>query len=116
MSGPTVQTCPVCGGAQLVQTLRGYAGRTDTPHQYLTCQSCGQIIYEIMSVTQRDIRLYRYEVNGLLAREGLTYQIRRVLKVGFDEYLLYLKVVAVDRPDDDRAVSDPAPVGEDEAG
>lgn len=116
MSGTTVQACPVCGGAQLVQTLRGYAGRTDTPHQYLTCQSCGQIIYEIMSVTQRDIRLYRYEVNGLLTHEGLTYQIRRVLKVGFDEYLLYLKVVAVEQPDDNGEATRSAPAGKDEAG
>jgi hypothetical protein len=62
------------------------------------CQDCGQVTYEILSVTQREIRLYRYEQNGILAREGATYQIRRLLKVGFDEYLLYLRLIEIEKP------------------
>lgn len=94
----SIQSCPICGSADLVQTPRGYAGHADTPHQYLTCRECGQVIYEILSATQREIRLYRFEVNSLVTRGELTYQIRRILKVGFDEYLIYLKLVSVDRP------------------
>jgi hypothetical protein len=98
MSGTTISICPACGGDQLVETRRGYAGQSDTPHQYVTCQDCGQVTYEILSVTQREIRLYRYEQNGILAREGATYQIRRLLKVGFDEYLLYLRLIEIEKP------------------
>jgi hypothetical protein len=98
----------------LVQTPRGYAGRTDTPHQYSTCESCGLVIYEIMSVSQREIRLHRYEPNGLFAREGVTYRIRRILKVGFDEFLLYLKVVEAERPPDDEEPDPPADTAEPE--
>jgi hypothetical protein len=115
MSAPPDPTCPVCESADLLLTPRGYAGRTDTPHQYLTCQSCGQVIYEIMSVSQREIRLHRYEANGLFAREGVTYRIRRILKVGFDEFLLYLRVVEAERPAaEDEELDPPAEEAEQE--
>ena len=108
MPAPPDLICPACGSAKVVQTPRGYAGRTDTPHQYSTCESCGQVIYEIMSASQREIRLHRYEPNSLFAREGVTYRISRILKVGFDEFLLYLKVVEAERPaDDDDEEPDP---------
>jgi hypothetical protein len=100
--------CPTCGSPHLLQTMRGYAGRTDTPHQYWTCQQCGQVIYEILSVAQRDIRLNRYEAGGVVVRDNLTYAIQRILKVGFDEHLLYLKPVLVepDEPEEPDAAPD----------
>jgi hypothetical protein len=70
---------------------RGYAGRTDTADQYFICQHCGQITYEIVATSLREIRLHRYEAGGAFHREGHSYQIKRILKVGFDEYLLYLQ-------------------------
>jgi hypothetical protein len=75
---------------------RGYAGKNDTPDQYFVCDACGQATYEIVSVTQRDIRLYRYAANGPFSRDGINYIIRRILKVGFDEHLLYLRPLPVE--------------------
>lgn len=90
-------TCPACGGGHLIQTLRGFAGRSDSPHQFVTCQDCGQVVYEMLSVSQREIRLHRYEPNGLLVREEMSYRIKRILKVGFDEFLLYLHPLPIER-------------------
>ena len=49
-------------------------------------------------MSQRDIRLYRYEVNMVIEREGQRYRVRRILKVGFDEYLLYLRAEPIEAP------------------
>ncbi|MCC6625931.1 MAG: zinc ribbon domain-containing protein [Chloroflexi bacterium] len=103
----STRLCPTCGSPHLLQTPRGFAGRSDTPHQYLTCQQCGQIVYEILSVTQRDIRLNRYEAGAVVVRDSLTYTVRRILKVGFDEHLLYLKVLAAE-PDEPETPAAPA--------
>jgi hypothetical protein len=116
MAATSARTCLACGSDDLIETRRGYAGTTDTPHQYVTCRRCGQVVYEIVSVSQRDIRLYRYEAGGVLARDGVTYQIKRMLKVGFDEYLLYLRVIELDRPEPPAELAEPAEVGDGELG
>lgn len=90
MSSSTERVCPVCGNTQVTVTPRGYSGRVDSPDQYIVCQECGQRTYEIIAVSQRDIRLNRYQAHGTLEHDGVVYQIRRVLKVGFNEYLIYI--------------------------
>src|SRR5262245_61813601 len=98
MASETARFCPACNATQVTVIPRGYAGQTDTADQYFICQHCGQITYEIVATTQREIRLHRYEAGGPFSREGQTYQIRRILKVGFDEFLLYLQVVTALEP------------------
>lgn len=85
--------CPVCSSTRLTLIRRGFAGKTDTADQYWRCLDCQQTILEIVSLGQREIRLGRFEAGGSYQRDGLSYSIRRILKVGFDEFLLYLQLV-----------------------
>lgn len=85
------RTCAACGSAKVTVVPRGFTGRTDTADQYRLCQECGHVTYEIVAVSQRDLRLHRYAPEGLYERDGRRYTIRRVLKVGFNEYLLYVQ-------------------------
>ena len=107
MGTTTARICPACGSPHLLQTQRGFAGRSDSPHQYLTCRACGQVVFEIVSVAQREIRLNRYEAGGVFVRDNLTYEIRRILKVGFDEHLLYLRVLSVEATEPDTRTNQP---------
>lgn len=83
--------CPWCGGADLEIVQRGYAGKTDTNDQYFRCRTCGKVTWEMVSKTAQEVRLGRYEAGQAFTERGDRYLIRRVLKVGFNEYLLYLK-------------------------
>jgi ribosomal protein L37E len=105
MPEATGRLCAACGSPQVTVVPRGFAGKTDTSDQYLLCQRCGQKTYEIVSVTQRDLRLYQYAVNHRYERDGITYRIRRVLKVGFDEFLLYLQADPPAREEVERPTS-----------
>ncbi|HET8628294.1 MAG TPA: hypothetical protein VFL91_12780 [Thermomicrobiales bacterium] len=83
--------CPWCGGADLEIVQRGYAGKTDTNDQYFRCRTCGKVTWEMVSKTAQEVRLGRYEAGQAFTERGDRYLITRVLKVGFNEYLLYLK-------------------------
>lgn len=96
MSPLQTRACPACRARQVTLIQRGYAGKTDAADQYFICQHCGQTTMEIVSVSQRDLRLHRYEVGGTYHHENVIYAIQRILKVGFDEILLYVRATAID--------------------
>ncbi len=70
---------------------RGLAGPTDESDQYFRCLHCGRVTYEIVSRTEREIRAARITPGRSLRERGCLYTVRRVLKVGMNEYLVYLR-------------------------
>lgn len=95
--------CPWCGSSETTFFKRGLTGPTDDRDQYFTCQDCGRMTYEIVSRTNRDMRVGQYRVGGQFRDTGrqAKYTINRVLKVGMNEYLLYVKPI-LNRRDDER--------------
>lgn len=92
MVGPSDdRRCPWCGSGALERVTRGYAGKTDGTDQYSRCRDCGKITWEMVSKTAQEVRLGRYAPGKVFNERGDPYTIKRVLKVGFNEYLLYLK-------------------------
>src|SRR5688500_893907 len=87
--------CPWCGSAETRLIQRGYTGPTDEVDQYFTCAECGKITYELVAKTAREMRLGRFRAGGVYQdRANQTrYQVSRVLKVGVNEYLVYLKPI-----------------------
>ena len=90
---PGDRACPWCGGSDLRFVSRGFAGATDANDQYFVCHSCKRTTFEMVSKTGREMRLGRYKAGDTYQdRTNRTrYQINRVLKVGANEFLLYLK-------------------------
>lgn len=92
MVGPSGdRRCPWCGSGALEHVTRGYAGKTDGTDQYSRCRDCDKITWEMVSKTAQEVRLGRYAPGKTFTERGDPYTIKRVLKVGFNEYLLYLK-------------------------
>ncbi len=93
--------CPWCGSEHTRLMLRGFTGPTDERDQYFTCRDCGMLTYEIVSKTARDMRFGQYRLGATFrdtARQT-RYRIIRVLKVGNNEHLLYLKpLIRKDQP------------------
>ena len=89
------RTCPWCGSASTRLVQRGYTGPTDEVDQYFTCDQCGKVTYELIAKTAREMRLGRFRAGGVYQdRTNHTrYQVSRVLKVGVNEYLVYLKPI-----------------------
>ncbi len=87
--------CPWCGSAETRFVQRGYTGPTDEVDQYFTCASCGKVTYELVAKTAREMRLGRFHAGGVYQdRANKTrYHVNRVLKVGINEYLIYLKPI-----------------------
>jgi hypothetical protein len=87
------RSCPWCGSVETVLVQRGYTGPTDEINQYFHCKKCGKVTYEIVSKTAREMRLGRFHAGGIYkdTAHQTRYQVSRVLKVGINEYLLYLK-------------------------
>lgn len=92
----TERSCPWCGSAETRLVQRGYTGPTDEVDQYFTCDTCGKVTYELIAKTAREMRLGRFRAGGIYQdRTNHTrYQVSRVLKVGVNEYLVYLKPLA----------------------
>lgn len=87
--------CPWCGSRDVRLVQRGFTGPTDERDQYITCRNCKRLAYEIISRNARDMRLGQYRAGGTY-RDSLRqtkYQINRVLKVGSNEFLLYVKPI-----------------------
>ena len=87
--------CPWCGSRNTTFFKRGLTGPTDERDQYITCKDCGRLTYEIVSRTSRDMRVGQFRAGGTFrdnARQT-KYTINRVLKVGLNEFLLYLKPI-----------------------
>jgi hypothetical protein len=85
------RTCPECGSDDTVLVQRGFAGTTDDHNQYFTCNACGKVTFEILSRTPREIRVGRLDPGRQVRHEGGEYVVSRVLKVGLNESLVYLK-------------------------
>lgn len=89
------RTCPWCGSSETQLVTRGYTGPTDETDQYFTCGSCGKVTYELVAKSAREMRLGRFHTGGVYQdRVNHTrYHVSRVLKVGLNEYLVYLKPI-----------------------
>ena len=87
--------CPWCGSSATSLVQRGYTGPTDEVDQYFTCASCGKVTYELVAKTAREMRLGRFRAGSLYQDRAnhTRYQVSRVLKVGVNEYLVYLKPI-----------------------
>jgi hypothetical protein len=72
---------------------RGLTSAVVSPDQYFRCNDCSRTTYEIVSRNDRDIRIGRYRTGGEFrdATHQTRYHIYRMLKVGFNEYLIYLR-------------------------
>lgn len=90
--------CPGCGSSRITFVQRGLAGLTDESDQYFRCLDCQRVTYEILSRTEREVRAARLEPGRSVRERGSAYVVRRVLKVGLNEYLVYLSPDLDDRP------------------
>ncbi len=94
--GSLVRRCPWCGDPDVLLVTRGYTGPTDEVDQYFSCRACGEVTYELVAKSGREMRMGRYRP-GDLYREAPgqhQYRISRVLKAGANEFLIYLQPVA----------------------
>ena len=85
--------CPWCGSYDTRLIQRGYTGPTDEVDQYFTCNACNKVTYELVAKTAREMRLGRFRAGGVYRdhTHHTRYNISRVLRVGLNEYLIYLK-------------------------
>jgi uncharacterized Zn finger protein len=98
----TERRCPWCGSDDTVLVQRGYTGPTDEVDQYFTCNNCGKLTYELIAKTAREMRLGRFRAGGEYKDKvnHQRYHVSRVLKVGLNEYLIYLRpILEPDSPD-----------------
>ena len=89
--------CPWCGSGETRLVQRGYTGPTDEVDQYFTCAKCGKVTYELIAKTSSEMRLGRFRAGGIYrdTAHQTRYLVSRVLKVGLNEYLVYLKPMPV---------------------
>jgi len=92
---PGLRQCPWCASHETVFHQRGYTGPTDEVNQYFTCMACHRVTYELIAKSSREMRLGRFRAGGVYrdAANQTRYQVSRVLKVGLNEYLIYLKPI-----------------------
>ena len=93
---PSERRCPWCGSEQTALVSRGYTGPTDEVDQYFSCEACGKLTYELVAKTAREMRMGRFRAGGVYrdSAHQTRYYVSRVLKVGLNEYLIYLKPIA----------------------
>lgn len=91
MTSAETRICPDCGSEHIQVTNRGYAGKTDERHQFFVCLDCGRTTYEILSWTARDMKLERVSTGDVIEAGGHPYRILRILKIGLDEHLIYVR-------------------------
>ena len=85
--------CPSCGSGNVRLVTRGYTGPTDETDQYFECNACHQVTFELVAKNAREMKLGRWQAGGVY-REPTTqvrYHISRILKVGVNEFLIYLR-------------------------
>ena len=94
-TGQSERRCPWCGSTDTKLVQRGYTGPTDEVDQYFTCRQCGKVTYELVAKTAREMRLGRFRAGGIYRDNAnqTRYHVSRVLKVGLNEYLIYLKPI-----------------------
>ncbi|ACZ39384.1 hypothetical protein [Sphaerobacter thermophilus] len=83
--------CPDCGSDRVDFVQRGLAGPINATDQYYRCHACGRVTYEIVTRTSRELRAGRIEPGRVIRTAGHSYSVRRILKIGLDEYLVYLR-------------------------
>ncbi len=90
-----VRKCPWCGSENVKLAQRGFTGPTDERDQYISCLDCKRLTYEIVSRNAREMRLGQYRTGGIYrdSMRQTKYLIQRVLKVGTNEVLLYVKPI-----------------------
>lgn len=88
-----VRQCPWCDSYDTSLVHRGYTGPTDEVNQYFICNNCEKVTYELIAKTAREMRLGRFRAGGMYRDQAnqTRYQVSRVLKVGLNEYLVYLR-------------------------
>lgn len=98
---PPGRECPWCGSRDTVFVQRGLAGGQESKDQYIRCYDCEKVTYDIVSKNDRDIRINRYHAGGVFRDPAhqTRYTIYRMLKVGFNEFLLYLRPILPDEDD-----------------
>ena len=85
------RTCPDCGSDRTVLVHRSLAAVANEMDQYFRCEACGRVTYEIVARTAREVKAGRIEPGRSIREAGKVYTVRRVLKVGLNEYLVYLR-------------------------
>ncbi len=92
--------CPWCGSVQTRLIQRGYTGPTDEVDQYFSCATCGKLTYELIAKNAREMRMERYRAGGVYKDlvHKTKYTISRILKVGVNEFLIYLKPMPEEEP------------------
>jgi hypothetical protein len=98
VSAAEQRICPDCGSGRTRLIQRGLTGPTDESDQYYRCEECGRVTYEIVARTAREVRVDRISPGAQLREGGNLYRVRRVLKVGLNEYLVYLRPLAEESP------------------
>ncbi len=95
---PPGRQCPWCSGTDTVFVQRGLAGGGNSKDQYTLCNECGRPTFDIVVVGDRQIRLNRFQVGAEYkdSTHRTRYTIYRMLKVGFDEFLLYVRPILAD--------------------
>lgn len=90
---PPGRECPWCGSRDTVFVQRGLIREHDSKDQYIQCHDCGKLTFDIVSRNDRDIRINKYHSGGTYrdAVHQTRYTIYRMLKVGFNEFLLYVR-------------------------
>lgn len=93
ISSAEARRCPWCDSFDTSLVHRGYTGPTDEVNQYFTCNACKRVTYELIAKTAREMRLGRFRAGGVFRDQvhQTRYQVSRVLKVGLNEYLVYLR-------------------------
>lgn len=98
---PPGRECPWCGSKDTFFVQRGLTSAMVSPDQYIRCNNCSKVTYDIVARNDREIRLGRYQSGGEFrdAAHQTRYRIYRMLKVGFNEFLLYLRPILPDAED-----------------
>jgi|SRR4051794_32290532 transposase-like protein len=93
LAGAEIRQCPWCNSYDTLFVHRGYTGPTDEINQYFSCNACKKVTYELVSKTAREMRVGRFRAGGTFRdpENQTRYQVSRVLKVGINEYLVYLR-------------------------
>lgn len=91
--------CAWCGSTETRFVQRGYAGPTDEVNQYVVCGQCGRVTYDFVAKTAREMRYGHFRVGGVYRDtvHQTRYEISRILKIGANEHLLYLKPLPLTR-------------------
>ncbi|GBD16154.1 hypothetical protein HRbin26_01049 [bacterium HR26] len=92
VSADLQRQCPVCGSTETTLVRRGFIGPTDERDQYLRCQQCGRVTYEILSRSPREVRAQGLAPGQTVTIAGQRYVIRQLLRAGPNEYLVYVRL------------------------